>query len=253
MPNANLLLLVAVLLPPRALDILGDVIEERTLLTPYGDAGPLALRVRDDGLATWVQPYTGLPTRTDPRATMYAARQLGVQRILNWDAGIGLNPVLRRGEPVVVADYIAWTARQADSFFTTAPLEMDSSAASVRTAFCPEMTAAWRQLLPGVAEVVSVGADFLRRETPAEARMFRAWGADVLTYNLVPEVGLAQEMGLCYAGLVTVSTLGADRPVQAPHGEMRASLHALVELLPAFVDQMRQPATCNCGVHRERQ
>ena len=51
MPNANLLLLVAVLLPPRALDILGDVLEERTLLTPYGDAGPLALRVRDDGLA----------------------------------------------------------------------------------------------------------------------------------------------------------------------------------------------------------
>ncbi len=252
MPNANLLLLVAVLLPPRALDILGDVLEERTLLTPYGDAGPLALRVRDDGLATWVQPYTGLPTRTDPRATMYAARQLGVQRVLNWDAGIGLNPVLRRGEPVVVADYIAWTARQADSFFTTTPLEMDASAASVRAAFCPEMTAAWRQLLPGVAEVVTVGADFLRRETPAEARMFQAWGADVLTYNLVPEVGLAQEMGLCYAGLVTVSALGADRTPGAPHGEMRASLHALTELLPAFVDQMRQPATCSCQTNSDR-
>jgi hypothetical protein len=139
MPHANLLLLVAVLLPPRALDILGDVVEERTILTPYGDAGPLALRVRGDGLAVWVQPYTGLPTRTDPRATLYAAQQLGVQRVLNWDAGIALNPVLRRGEPVVVTDYIGWTARQADSFFTTAPLEMDSSAASVRTAFCPQM------------------------------------------------------------------------------------------------------------------
>jgi 5'-methylthioadenosine phosphorylase len=242
MPNANLLLLVAVLLPPRALDILGDVLEERTLLTPYGDAGPLALRVRGDGQATWVQPYTGLPTRTDPRATMYAARQLGVQRVLNWDAGIGLNPVLRRGEPVVVADYIGWTGRQADSFFTTTPLEMDASAASVRTAFCPQMAATWRRLLPGVAEVVTIGA---------EARMFRAWGADVLTYNLVPEVGLAQEMGLCYAGLVTVSTLGADRPAQAPHGEMRASLHALTELLPAFADPMRQPTTCSCGVNKD--
>jgi len=252
MPHANLLLLVAVLLPPRALDILGDVVEERTILTPYGDAGPLALRVRGDGLAVWVQPYTGLPTRTDPRATLYAAQQLGVQRVLNWDAGIALNPVLRRGEPVIVADYIGWTARQADSFFTTAPLEMDSSAASVRTAFCPQMAAAWGALLPGVAEVVTVGADFLRRETPAEARMFRAWGADVLTYNLVPEVGLAQEMGLCYAGLVTVSAFGADRAAAAAHGEMRASLHALVELLPAFVDEMRTPATCTCSTHGER-
>lgn len=246
MPHAHLLLLVAVLLPPRALDILGDVIEERTVLTPYGDAGPLALRVRDDGLATWVQPYTGLPTRTDPRATMYAARQLGVERVLNWDAGIGLNPVLRRGEPVVVVDYIGWTGRQAESFFTTAPLELDVSATSVRTAFCPQMSAVWRRLLPGVAEVVTVGADFMRRETPAEARMFRTWGADVLTYNLAPEVGLAQEMGLCYAGLVTVSALGADRPPQEPHGEMRASLHAVVELLPDFVAAMSQPATCRC-------
>ena len=246
MPHAKLLLLVAVLLPPRALDILGDVLEERTVTTPYGDAGPLALRVRGDGLATWVQPYTGLPTRTDPRATMYAARQLGVERVLNWDAGIGLNPVLRRGEPVMVVDYIGWTGRQAESFFTTAPLELDTSAASVRTAFCPQMIAAWRRLLPGVAEVVTVGADFMRRETPAEARMFRAWGADVLTYNLAPEVGLAQEVGLCYAGLVTVSALGADRPAPEPHGEMRASLHAVVELLPDFVAAMSQPATCSC-------
>lgn len=252
MTNANLLLLVAVLLPPRALDVLGDVIEERTILTPFGDAGPLALRVRGDGLATWVQPYTGLPTRTDPRATMYAAQQLGVQRILNWDAGIALNPVLRRGEPVLVADYIGWTARQADSFFTTVPLEMDTSAATVRTAFCPQMAATWRSLLPGIAEVVTIGVDCLRRETAAEARMFRAWGADVLTYNLVPEVGLAQEMGLCYSGLVTVSAAAADRPAATPHGEMRASLHAVMELLPAFVEQMRQPAICSCSAQGQR-
>jgi hypothetical protein len=59
-------------------------------------------------------------------------------------------------------------------------------------------------------------------------------------------------MGLCYAGLVTVSAFGADRAAAAAHGEMRASLHALVELLPAFVDEMRQPATCTCSTHGER-
>ena len=42
MPTANLLLLIAVLLPPKALDVLGAVIDERTVLTPYGEAGPLA-------------------------------------------------------------------------------------------------------------------------------------------------------------------------------------------------------------------
>ena len=37
-------------------------------------------------------------TRTpDPRATIFAARELGLTRILNWDTGVALNPVLHRG------------------------------------------------------------------------------------------------------------------------------------------------------------
>jgi 5'-methylthioadenosine phosphorylase len=195
----------------------------------------------------WVQPYTGLPTRTDPRATIYAAKQLGVQRILNWDMGIALNPVLQRGEPAIVVDYIAWVNHQADTFFTTAPMEMDASAANVRTAFCPELTGILKRLMPGVPEVVCLGADFLRRETPAEARMFRMWGADILSYNLVPEVALAQEMGICYAGLVTVGTLGADRRAPATQGEVRSTLHALVELLPTFAQAAGMPMGCNCS------
>ena len=127
MPNANLLLLIAVLLPPSALDLLGEVLDERTYLTPYGKAGPLALRRVGDDLAVWVQPYTGLPTRTDPRATLFAARQLGGQRILNWDMGIAINPVLQRGQPVVVADYIGWTSHQPDTFFSDAHTGLELS------------------------------------------------------------------------------------------------------------------------------
>jgi 5'-methylthioadenosine phosphorylase len=252
MAPANLLILIAVLLPPKALDVLGTVVEERSLLTPYGEAGPLARRVGSTGIEVWVQPYTGLPTRTDPRATIYAAKQLGAQRILNWDTAIALNPVLQRGEPAVVVDYIAWINHQADTFFTTAPMEMDASAANVRTAFCPELTSVMKRLMPGVPEVGCLGADFLRRETPAEARMFRMWGADVLSYNLVPEVALAQEMGLCYAGLVTIGALGADRRSSAAQGEMRSTLHALADLLPAFAEAASMPIGCNCNaVHQE--
>ena len=247
MASANLLILIAVLLPPSALDVLGEVVEERSILTPYGEAGPLALRVLPDGLATWVQPYTGLPTRTDPRATIYAARQFGVQRILNWDMGIALSPVLQRGQPVVITDYISWVSHQADTFFNTANIDPDLNAANLRTAFCPELTEALHQLLPGMPEAVVLGTDFLRRETPAEARMFRIWGADVLSYNLVPEVVLAQEMGLCYAGLVTVSAYASDRKQSEPHGEVRASLHTTVEMLPVFVEMISQPRACHCA------
>ena len=161
-PAANLLILIAVLLPPKALDVFGTVVEERSVLTPYGEAGPLALRVTPNGDPVWVQPYTGLPTRTDPRATIYAAKQLGVQRVLNWDMGIALNPVLQRGEPAIVADYIAWVNHQADTFFTRRRHRWRwiASAANVRTAFCPELTGHLRSLMPGVPEVVAWGRIF---------------------------------------------------------------------------------------------
>ena len=252
MPTANLLLLIAVLLPPKALDVLGPVVEERTVLTPYGEAGPLALRVTPHGDGVWVQPYTGLPTRTDGRATIYAAKQLGVQRILNWDTGIALNPVLQRGEPAIVEDYISWISHQADTFFTTGfttgPLEMgqETGQGSGRPPFCPQLTGHLRSLMPGVPEVVTVGADFLRRETRAEARMFRSWGADALSYNLVPEVSLAQEMGLCYAALLTMAAVGADRPAPIGAGEVRSTLHAVADLLPIFVALADGPITCKC-------
>ena len=247
MPTANLLILIAVLLPPKALEVLGSVVEERTLLTPYGEAGPFGLHVNSAGQAVWVEPYSGLPTRTDSRATIYAAKQLGVSRILNWDTGIALNPVLERGEAAVVTDYIAWIHHQADTFYTTAPIEMDLNASSVRTAFCPELTTALQQLLPSASAVAVVGVDFLRRETAAEARMFRAWGADVLSYNLVPEVGLAQEMGLCYAGLLTIGALAADRTPPDPRGEVRASFHPIVEMLPTLVGLVGGARGCGCG------
>jgi 5'-methylthioadenosine phosphorylase len=247
MPTSNLLLLVAVLLPPKALDVLGPLVEERSVLTPYGEAGPLALRITPNGDAVWVQPYTGLPTRTDPRATIYAAKQLGVQRVLNWDSGIALNPVLQRGEPAIVADYISWISHQADSFFTGTAGDMDRGAANVRSTFCPQLTGHLRSLMPGVPEVVTVGADFLRRETRAEARMFRAWGADTLSYNLVPEVALAHEMGMCYAGLLTLTALGADRPPPVSHGEVRSTLHAVADLLPIYIALASGPITCKCS------
>ena len=40
--DASLLILLAVLLPPRSLDVLGPVVEERTVSTDYGTVGPVA-------------------------------------------------------------------------------------------------------------------------------------------------------------------------------------------------------------------
>ena len=242
----NLLILFATLLPPAALELFGSVVDERWVDTPYGYIGPLALR-SNGNVAVWIQPYMGLPTHTDPRGTIIAAKHLGVKKILTWDMGIAINPVLRRGQPVIATDYIEWMSQQPNSFFGDIELEIDPEWLSESPAFCPQMNAALARLMPFAPSVVYLGADGPRRETPAEARMFRAWGVDVTGQNLVPEVSLARELGICFAGLVTVSGYAADQGLQAVEGEMRYSLEQTVEILPTFVQIMSELDHCTCN------
>jgi 5'-methylthioadenosine phosphorylase len=243
MSSTNLLLLVAVVLPPKALDVLGSVVDERMVETVYGSVGPLALRAPESGPVVWVQPYSGLPTRTDPRATLLAAKQLGIQRVLNWDAAIAINSVLGRGQPLIVTDYMDFTRHQPTTFFTEVGIEGIEQVPPV----CPQMTAALSRVLPVAPSAVYMGVDGPRRETPAEARLFRSWGIDVIGQNLVPEISLAKELELCYAGLVTVKEYGADQAAIAPQGELRRGLELVIEALPHFLCLLSEPPTCNCG------
>lgn len=242
-PEADLLLLLAVVLPPRALDALGPVMDERFVATVYGDIGPLALRRSPGGRGVWVQPYSGLPSRTDPRSTLLAARKLGVQRVLNWDTAIALNPLLSRGHVAIVTDYIDFVRHQPNTFFETEGITGINQSPPV----CPQMSQALAQALPMAPGVVYVGVDGPRRETAAEARMFRQWGGDLLGYNLIPEIALAGELELCYAGVTTVTDGSADHLSFPSQGEMRAGLGLVLEALPRFVELLAAPATCGCA------
>lgn len=244
--TARLLLLVAVFLPPKTLDTLGRLVDERTLDTPYGAVGPVALRCRADGTAVWVLPYTGLPTRTDPRATIYAARALGVERVVLWDVGVAVNHLLQRGQTVIAVDVIDWTRHQPATFFDKPAPPAPEGFDDARALFCSQMTGALHELLPGAAPAVIVGVDGPRRESAAEARMFRAWGADVVSQNMTPEVLLAQEMGLCFAALVTVGEYSMDQAREPVEGEVRHGLEQAMAALPDLIDRAREPLRCAC-------
>lgn len=242
-PDADLLLLLAVVLPPKALDGLGAVVDERYVETAYGTIGPLALRRSPTGRTVWVQPYSGMPSRTDPRSTLLAARMLGVQRVLNWDTAIALNPLLSRGHVAIVSDYLDFVRHQPHTFFESEGITGIQQAPPV----CPHMNEALSHCLPMAPGCVYVGTDGPRRETAAEARMFRQLGGDLLGHNLVPEIALAGELELCYAGVVTVVNVSADRYAPPPQGETRAGLEVVMEALPHFVEMLAAPVTCTCA------
>ncbi len=245
--QADLFLLLSVALPPATLDMLGPLVEERTIETKYGPVGPLGLRATEKGPAVWVEPYSGAPERTDPRATILAAVQLGLRQILAWDSCMGLKPELERGQVVIVSDYIDWTRRQPNTFADAATSVEQIANVAQRPALCPRMTAALRETIPDVVDVVYLAVDGPRRETAAEARMFRSWGADVLGENICPEVALSQEAGLCFASLATVVDLASDQVQPVPHGEMRASLGTALTALPLLIERFNQPGECTCA------
>jgi 5'-methylthioadenosine phosphorylase len=243
LPDANLLLLLAVVLPPKALDLLGPVVEERVVETRYGRVGPLALRRSAQGMGVWVQPYSGLPSRTDPRATLLASKHLGVRRVLNWDAGVAINSLLGPGQPAIVVDYIDFTRHQPQTFFESEGIGSIDQVPPV----CPQMTTALSNALGMAPGGVCLGVDGPRRETAAESRMFRLWGADMIGQNMVPEITLAAELELCYAGLVTIEHLSADQQPLPRQGEVRHGLELVIRALPDFVYALAEPATCGCA------
>lgn len=247
--NAPVLLLIAVLLPPRSLDALGLLVEERVVRTPFGDVGPLALRRNSSDQPLWVQPYSGLPTRTDPRATVYAARALGVQRLLTWDTGVAINRVLQRGQTAVAVDAIDATRHQPATFFAAAGYEtlvgLGESAESAT--FCPDATGALHTVFPEAPPAVVVGVDGPRRESAAEARAFRTWGADVICHNITPEAFLAREIGLCFAAIVTVDAYSRDQVREPLEGEVRSGLEGAMARLPEVAQRLCEPRTCRCA------
>ena len=247
--QADLILLLSVALPPAALDVLGPLVAERRVETAYGAVGPIGLRAAAGRPPVWVAPYSGGPRRTDPRATILAAAQLGVRQLLAWDAGIA-----RATSDWRAARWRWWRttstgAGAARIRFTSAETSVEQIAnLAYRPAFCPRMRRALLDALPDAEEVVYLAVDGPRRETEAEARMFRAWGADVIGQNLSPEVALAQEAGFCYAGLVTIAELAADQERARPHGEVRASLGAALAALPDIIERVNAAeGECGCG------
>jgi 5'-methylthioadenosine phosphorylase len=148
---------------------------------------------------------------------------------------------------VIATDFIDWTWREPNTFANENRRDRRAEVKMQTPGFCPQMRSALQKLLPIAPGITYLGVDDLRRETPAEARMFRLWGADVLGENLVPEVLLAKELGICCAGLVTIGNHSADQVATPPHGELRAGLEMIMQVLPDYVRYLAMLPDCDCA------
>jgi 5'-methylthioadenosine phosphorylase len=179
--------------------------------TPFGKSQPIYLFEKPGGSFLFLsrhgeRGYSVAASFVNYRANIYALKDLGVNHILAWSGPGAISTEYKIGQLVIVDDIIDETRRRASTFYEHGGLGFIRQ----NPVFCPSV----RDLLAGALsdlkfDFVSGGTyvctEGPRLETPAEIRMFKLCGAELVGMTLVPEVFLAKELEMCYAALCYVT------------------------------------------------
>jgi 5'-methylthioadenosine phosphorylase len=195
------------------------------------------------------------PHRINYRANIAAIRDLGCTAVIATNAVGSLRRDIPPASFIVPDQFIDFTKVRPLSFFD-GDSEHGVKHVDMTEPYCPNVRG-W--LLAAAAEVgerCADGGTYLcaegpRFETPAEIRMFAAWGADVVGMTGVPEVVLAREAGLCYASLCLVTNFAAGiSTTPLSHQEvtelMDGRIEDVNELLAAAVTRAVDTPDCLC-------
>lgn len=212
--------------------------ELRPVPTPYGEAGPFFFPNNHPGIVLASRHGWGRlevsPPFVNSRATIWGAKELGASTILSWNGVGAISPLLEVHDLLTLNGVIDVTKTRKRSFedrprqkfsrrvikhdhdhrVTNPQLEQpfDRQAADVLYSVASGQT---KRSFPVGIYACSEGP---RLETAAEIAALGRFGADVVGMTLVPEVFLAQEIGIPFASLsyVTNYATGVEPAPGAP-------------------------------------
>jgi len=201
------------------------------------------------------------------RANIYALKEQGVSRIIAWTGPGAINASLQPGEYILPHDLIDHTQGRESSFFKGTGLGFLRQ----YPVFCPEMRDAAGRALNGLRLDhrdfgIYICTQGPRLETPAEIKLYRSWGADMVGMTVAPEVFLARELEMCYLSICYITNY-AEGVREQPHksGELfegllvKAEGEAVEDAVSRFFDigaalfrTMPQDRLCPCALAMER-
>lgn len=163
-----------------------------------------------------------------------AAIAAGADTVVLTNAAGGIRDGLRVGEPVLIGDHLNLTGRT--------PLE-GASFVDLVDAWDPELRALAREMDPDLTEGVYAGLTGPQYETPAEIRMLRTIGADLVGMSTVLEAIACRALGARVLGISLVTNLAAGVTGEhLSHAEVLAEGHAaaprLGKLLRGILEQL---------------
>ncbi|MGB9804344.1 S-methyl-5'-thioadenosine phosphorylase [Desulfofundulus sp.] len=233
--------------------ILSDIREER-LETPFGLARVKVGTYRGREVAFMArhgEDHSVPPHLVNYRANIWGLRQLGVGNIFATAAVGSLNTEMKPKQFVFVDQFLDFTRSRVQTFVEKGVVHLDMT-----DPYCPEL----RMTLARAAQELGleyhmrgtyVCTEGPRFETPAEIRMFRQLGGDLVGMTSVPEVVLAREAGICYATIAMVTNFAAGiSPTRLSHQEvvdvMAENVGNLRRLVMRAIELVDPDRTCLC-------
>ena len=178
--------------------------------TPFGASGEVFLVDRDRHPFYLLARHRKGLAKTAPhvvnhRANVYALRDLGVDTVMGWGPAGAITHSIMLNDLVLISDLIDFTFLRDRTFFEGSPLgylrQFPVFCGDLRKLAIDVLHAMGLVYHPQAIAAVKEGP---RLETPAEVRHLAGIGAEIVTHCLVPEVFLARELQMCYAGVCYV-------------------------------------------------
>lgn len=189
----------------------GMALHKETVQTPYGT---VTVQRTDDlvFLHRHAPNHSVPPHKVNYRANIKALEMLGVKRICATFAVGSINPDFELAVPVILSDFIDYSSGREHSFFDK--IDQGKGHVDVSVPFCPVLSDALEAEANKLNLKIRHGGVYAstngpRFETPAEIKAYRQFGADVVGMTLCPELPLALELGMSYAGLAFSINWGA--------------------------------------------
>ncbi len=186
--------------------------EEKTIDTPYGKPSSKITSGRIGNVEVFILARHGKrheipPTQVNNRANIAALKILGCTHILATTACGSLKEEIKRGDFVILDQFIDFTRQRKLTFYEEFPGGLENAK---HTAIADPFSEFLRKKIISSCDELGIlfhpfgtviTIEGPRFSTRAESDMFRLWGADVINMSIAPEAILAKELGIEYSAI----------------------------------------------------
>jgi len=268
---------------------LGERLSSRRVRTPYGLSNPFHLCENAGFRFLFLsrhgeKGYEKTAPYVNYRANIYAAKSLGVTRIVAWTGPGAISRKCRPGDLALPDDLLDFTRNRPSTFYEGKGIGFirqfpvfcetvrDALRGAAKRNDADRGVALRSTAKRGEAGRIHFGGTYActegpRLETPAEIRFLARAGADLVGMTLCPEAFLARELEICYAPVAYVTNYaegvrkmpyrrGALFEGMLPPGEA-AAVEAAKNAIPGIAIAAARAVAgeernCPCAVSMER-